>query len=79
MLKLNFLKIRNRCCVQMISFSTALGSVELCSFCPQWEIQWSSAPGEARCGGLQSHPCPPPSLHPSTLLEASGVSVGPSG
>lgn len=34
-LKLNFLKIGSRC-VQMASFSTALASSDLCSFCPQW-------------------------------------------
>lgn len=68
MLKLNFVKIRNRC-VQMASFSTALGTTELCSFCPQWErhgvqylvrlVWWSSAPP----------------LHPSVWLQVSPVSV----
>lgn len=65
MLKLNFLKIRNRCCVQMIRFSTALGSVELCSFCPQWErlgVQCLVRLGVVVFGPSPSTPIPTP-LH----------------
>lgn len=76
MLKLNFLKIGNRCCVQMISFSTALDSVELCSFCPQWERRGVQC--LVRLGVVVFNSTPPPFCF-STLLEACGVSVGPGG
>lgn len=58
----------------MAGFSIALGSTDLCSFCPQWERH--EVQRLVRVGVVVFSSTPPP---PSALLEVSGVPVGPSG